>query len=760
VLATRRIHAFILLAAVSLLAACSSSNSSHPVTPAAISIALSPAPATTTIAVGNTTGIQLTPDVSGDPSRQGVDWAVTCSNSLAILSKCGYLSICPLGGPSGSCSMHSPSGTAVTYIPPIDSPSGSLAVNVTAFATADHTKNLTTPVTVTSFANALTGTFVFQIVGNDNGNNVLGDQLPYQVTGVLALDGKGNITSAFETRNSFSNFSLTYTLQDSSGTPSTYFVGPDGRGNLTLNLQQANNSSNLIQQTFSLVVISSSKALISALPTTTTTIITDTGSGTGTLELQTSSALPSGAYAFVTGGIDSGALGTAVVGSVSPVPTSIGGILNIDSPGTISGNGSLADQDYYNARATPQPTLFSCTPPAGVTGTVQAVPNAPAGVVTIALKGSTCFAATPPGQIQFTGYVIDANHIKLIETDDVNGSSGFLTAGLAVSQNDPSTGTYVGPFTAASLSGQYLLGVLGIDFAGQGGVGGTPTASTLTFAASICPNGSGTLSCGGSTTIGGEADTLFQVASLAFTDLFVNGGTNGSNYTVDSYAGGSAGIGRAQFLIKLAAQTAPKPDAKVLFYLTGDGSPLILYAMGTNLNFGSYGTGIAYAQPSPATSFGNPATYGVSFTQQNGTENDGTGQMISQSASNSGTLTGTVDDTLDNDFTTSTFTLADTFMLSTDEFGLITNSTFRNVAGTSGPFVDYFLTGDSKAEGFLIENDLVSAGSGQVAFGYFAQACDVTSATSCAAAAGRSSAKAQRRADSRRLKKNSNIAVH
>jgi hypothetical protein len=760
VLATRRIHTFILLAAISLLAACSSSSSTPPATPATISIALSPPPASTTIAVGDTTGIQLTPDVSGDTSKQGVDWAVTCSNSLAILSKCGYLSICPPGAASGSCSMHSPGGTAVTYIPPIDFPTGSLTVNVTAFATADHTKNLTTPVTVTSFANALTGTFVFQIVGNDNGNNVLSDQLPYQVTGVMALDGNGNITSVFETHNSFSNFSLTYTLQGSSGTPSTYFVGPDGRGNLTLNLQQANNPSILIQQTFSLVVLSSSKALLAELPTALTSI-TDTASGTGTLELQTSSALPSGAYAFVTSGIDSGALGTAILGSVSPVPTSIGGILNIDSPGTISGDGSLADQDYFNAHATPQATLFSCTPPAGVTGTVQAVPNAPAGVVTIALKGSTCFAATPPGQIQFTGYVVDANHIGLIETDDVNGSSGFLTAGLAVSQNDPTTGTYVGPFTAASLTGQYLLGVLGIDFVGQGGVGGIPTASTLAFAASICPNGSGTLSCGGSNTIGGEADTLFQVAGLAFTDVFVNGGTNGSSYTVDSYAGG-AGIGRAQFLLRLSTQL-PKPDPKVLFYLTGDGSPLIMYAMGTNFTFPSYGTGIAYAQPNPATSFGNPATYGVSFTQQNGAENDGTGQMISQSTSASGTLTGaltgTVDDTSATDFTSSTFILSDTFTLATDEFGLITNSTFLNVPGNSGPFVDYFLTGDSKAEGFLIETDL-AVGSGQVAFGYFAQACDVTSPTSCAAAAGRSSAKTQRRPGSRRSKKNSNIAVH
>jgi hypothetical protein len=64
--------------------------------------------------------------------------------------------------------------------------------------------------------------------------------------------------------------------------------------------------------------------------------------------------------------------------------------------------------------------------------------------------------------------------------------------------------------------------------------------------------------------------------------------------------------------------------------------------------------------------------------------------------------------------------------------------------------------------GVMTETDLLeSVNSPGVSVGYFAQACDVTSTTSCAlAAAKRSSARTQRKPGSRILKKNSKITVH
>ena len=697
-MARRLILAIVLAIAVCFLNACGSSKSgsSGQGTQSSVSIALNPPPSSTTIPVGSTTGIQFTPVVSNDSSNYGVDWAVTCPSPGA----CGTLSIAP--------SFHSASGTAVTYIPPIYFSTGSLSVNVTVFATADHTKNVTTAVTVSSYSNVLKGTYILQVKGSNITS--AGTSAPYQSTGALVFDGSGNITSGEQILNTVSGFSTAYTVQGSGGTPSSYFIGPDGRGTITLNLQQTNNSTNLLLETFSLTVISSSKALIAEL---------DSNSAAGSMELQDPTAAatqPTGAYAFVTSGTDSGSATNPLGGT--PAPTGLGGVLNIDnnpSPGDISGNGSLADQDYYNATGTAR-AFLNCVPPTGVTGTVSQPSSF--GAVTITLTGATCFGIKHPASIQFTGYIVDATHIRLIESDDLNGSGGFLTAGIAVSQ-----GTTAGTFTAASLSGPYVAGVLGVDVNS-----GLP--SSFTSVSVVKADGIGTLT--------GMSDTLFPGDSAAFTSTTLTG-----TYTVDASLIGRAGL-------KLTFKgPIPTPHPHFVLYLTGNGTPpLVLYAGGEDLNFPAIGAGIAYPQTANAsTAFGNPETYGVSFTQQgSGAENDGTARMTSTSSSISGTLTGLADDLSNSQFTgTGPFSLLDSFTLPADALGRI-SGTFMNVPpGGIGPYVEYYLVDQN--HGFFVETDLLNpsvALPGQVALGYLAQACDVTSSTSCQAAAQQSSRRSGR----------------
>jgi hypothetical protein len=688
-----RITLFLITAALCFSVACSNIHTSSSQTAqAALSIALKPAPSSTSVPVGSTTGIQFTPVVSNDPSNAGVDWAVTCPLSTPSSQNplaCGNLSISTL---------HSASGTTVSYLPPTTLQTGSLLVNVTVFATADHTKNVTTAVTVSTYASVLHGNYVLQVMGSD-GN-------PYQATGVFAFDGKGDITSGQETINSsFSGFfSSEYTVQGASGTASTYFIGSDGRGTVTLNLQQVN-TTNPLTQTFTLVMLSTSKALIAEL---------DSSSASGTLELQDNTAaatMPTGAYAFVTSGTDSGSFINPNGSSL--LPTAIGGVFNIDnnpSLGSISGNGSLADQDYYNSKGT-KAALESCVPPTGVTGSVSA-PSA-LGVVTITLKGATCFGITQPSTIQFTGYIVDATHIRLIESDDINGTGGFLTAGIAVSQ-----GNSAATFTNASLSGSYVFAVLGEDV-------NALTPSSFTSAgvvnASLNPDGSGKLT--------GLTDTFFPGFGAIFTANALTG-----KYLVDSTL-----IGRAH-LTPIFSGPSPKPTPTVLFYLTGNGTPpLVLWSEGEDPNsLLAIGAGIAYPQAANAStlSFGNPERYGLKFTQNSGgAEVDGSGEMTSTITGVTGTLSGTVDDTVNTLFSGGTpFPLLDTFALPADTFGRI-GGTFLNLSGSSGPLVDYFLVNDN--QGVLVETDFSS--SSAVALGYFAQACDVTGATSCPAAAAGSS---------------------
>jgi hypothetical protein len=678
--ARRRISAFVLLVllgAVCFLAACGGSGSSaSSQSTQGVSIALTPPPSATSVAVGNTTGIQFNPVVSNDPSNSGVDWAVTCSQSTVSAAACGTLSI---------STFHSASGTSVNYIPPAFLYTGSLIVNVTVFATADHTKNVTTPITVTSYAAALNGTYVLQVRGSDS------NPYPLESTGVFLLDGNGNITSGQQTLDTVGGFSATYTVQGST-TPSTYFVGPDGRGLITLNLQPTGMAAP-IQETYTLMVVSSAEALVAEVEPSLSI------SASGTLELQSPSAattMPTGAYAFVTNGSDSGSANGP--GAGAPVPTALGGVFNIDNNptvGSISGEGSLADQDYYSSTSGAR-TLLSCVPPAGVTGSVSQPTSL--GIVTITLTGATCFGETPPASIQFTGYIVDATHIRLIESDDVNGTAGFLTAGIAVNQ-----GSAAGTFTAASLSGPYVYGVLGYDINAN-------VPSSFTSAGVIDASGA---------TITGINDTFYPGDSTAYTANALTG-----TYSLDAQE-----IGRANIAPTFSG-ASPPPQVSLLAYLTGNGTPpLILWAEGEDPSFPAIGTGIAYPQAANASSlsFGNPENYGFRLTEAP-TQTAGSGTIQSTINGVTGTLTGTLDNTNANEFPGAPgppLSLLDTFVLPADNFGRIAG-TFMNTGG-AGPYFAYYLVDDN--QGFFEETDLLT--SGQVGIGYFAQACDVTSSTGC-----------------------------
>src|SRR5208283_911367 len=233
-----------------------------------------------------------------------------------------------------------------------------------------------------------------------------------------------------------------------------------------------------------------------------------------------------------------------------PQATAFGGVLNItpdsnnDGGGTLNPAASLTDQDYYNSRATRR-QLLSCTPTNGVTGTVS--PPTSLGVVTITLynpTGSTCFGLSPALQpsIQFTGYIVSANEIRLIETDDSDGQQGFLTAGVAEQQNIPAGG-----FTVASFDGSYAFGVLGED--GVGVNSASPfLPSSFTSAGVLNPDGSGNLTTGA----GGEADALFSAESAAFT-------ANPATPLTGTYTIDTSGIGRVGLTLQFPTPPAPSP---------------------------------------------------------------------------------------------------------------------------------------------------------------------------------------------------------
>src|SRR5262249_44895130 len=138
---------------------------------------------------------------------------------------------------------------------------------------------------------------------------------------------------------------------------SSYFIGGDQRGTMTID------TTDLLGQPmtehFTLALLSNSQVPIAEND--------GIGTASGTMDLQTTTTTPTGGYAFVMSGIDTG--GT---------PAAFGGIVNIDNnpdPGVISGAGSVADQDYTNA-------LASCNSASAFAGSSISQPDPnPFGVV-------------------------------------------------------------------------------------------------------------------------------------------------------------------------------------------------------------------------------------------------------------------------------------------------------------------------------------------------------------------------------------------
>jgi hypothetical protein len=338
VAAKRRILFLLPAALISLLAGCGGNSTTvqnpPPPPPASkVTIAFQPEPSGS-LSVGFSEN--LTAVVSNDSDNYGVDWSLTCQGATGT---CGSLS-----------ASHTVSGSAITYTAPSTISADNMDVEIVAFATADKNKNVVAPIIVSSFDSSLkAGIYVFQAQGVDSSLN------SYQIAGAIVLDGKGDITNGEQTANYSSG-----SLSDSNLTGS-YFLGNDGRGTLAINTNDSSIGNNGVE-TFAFVLLSGSQALISQLdisPAQTGT------SATGTMDLQTSSAPPSGGYAFVVSGRQISKM----------APLAFGGVLNIDSPNTISGKGSVSDEVLK----------FKVFPGVAVSGTLT--PPDSFGVVTINLTG-------------------------------------------------------------------------------------------------------------------------------------------------------------------------------------------------------------------------------------------------------------------------------------------------------------------------------------------------------------------------------------
>ncbi len=616
---SRWVPLFLFAAAASLFTGCGGGSSSvsnaPPPPPSKLSIAFKPTPPESIFVNAM---MSLTAVVQNDPGNSGVDWSLTCTSG-----NCGSLS-----------ALHTDSGKPTTYTPPTNLPQNSQTVNIVAFATSDHSKNVLAEITVSAFASSLKGTYVLQTRGVDSTG------FPYHFAGVIVMDGNGKITSGEQT---YTN----YTMSTSDAiTGGTYSIGPDGRGSI----QFTTTNQKLGQagvENFSLVVLSKSQALVARIDDVNLTEISSE-TAQGTLDLQTSTAAPAAGYAFTVSGTDVASL----------APTEFGGVLNIDSPSAISGTGSVADEDLGGA------VITNST----ISGTVSAADSL--GAIKLSLTPG--FATVP---IEFTGYIVDSSHIKLIECDNTSGTGFGSTSGVAVGQ-----GSATGTFTASSaFSGNYVFGILGQDL--------SFLPASLNLAGIFTADGSGHLT-------NARLDEFYGGLAFQVRSNF------GGSYTVDP-----SGTGRVDSFTHFPMN---HPGPEFIFYLTGNGNPALM--LDADINIGSLGAGGAYPSGAPPISFSGP--YGLTYTQSVfGSENDASGQInVNPTAL---TLDGTVDT---NFFFTPLFNtgMSGTFAPSSAPNlfpGTLSNELFPAALGMSYYMID-------SRHGFFVETDFQSFF--QLTFGYIA----------------------------------------
>lgn len=615
-----------LAAACIILGACGGTNKNvqNPPAPATtpVSIAFQPAPPAVISLVATT---PLTAVVSNDPTNSGVDWSLLCPSN----GQCG--SLFPL---------HTTSGAPVTYTPPPTISGNNQTVTIEAFATADHTKNVIAGLAVTGFAGSLKGTYVFATKGIDaNG--------PFQLAGAITLDGNGGITAGEQTHSDFLR-SVTDTI-----TGGSYNIGPDGRGTLSINTADSNIGQAGVEN-LSLVFLSNAKALIATLDNPSLQPSFETSSGT--LALQTATSLPTGGYAFTVNGTD-----------LSSQPMAIGGVLKIDSPGSISGAGSVTDQ------VSDQQGVVTLVPNAPVSGTV----TTPDSLGSLKFNLTTPFS---PTAIQFTGYIVDAQHIQLIESDNNGSATGFAsTSGVAIGQGG-ATGTFT---TDQSFAGAYVFALLGQDLSALP----TSLASVGEFSA----DSTGNLNSG-------FADELLDGLGVEISDSFTG------TYTLDP-----TGTGRVDSNISFTVSGA---GPELIFYLTGNGNPPLI--LDSEVTHGSLGIGLANPQSGQPVSFNGK--YGLSLTQGVGPiENDATGQVSVNGTAD--TLAGVLDTNLS--FTPQPATpVTGSFVVQTSSSrfpGQLTNSFFPTPGSAPNTLAVAFYFVDS-GHGYFIETDSIT--SGELSLGY------------------------------------------
>jgi hypothetical protein len=542
------------------LMACGGGGSHH--TPPAITVSVSAV--STPLAVNSSNPVTAT-----TTDTAGVTWSVTCVSTAGL---CGTFS-----------ATQTTTGTATNYIAP-PAPTSNVVITATSVTTNTISASTSPAITING-ATLADGTYVFSLAGEDANSN-------YYVAGEITILG-GVITTG---EQDFVDTAHDRSDQINPTGSSIAYTSPSGNVTITLATCTGNCATNSTPDpNVGVAGIETLNGTILPLSTTGRTFITEfdaSASGSGEIDQQdlagAGSSLPANGYAFVLNGYNQGA-----------APLAVGGIINIDDiggvVGSISGTGSIFDAN--DAGTTSQNQSFTAS-------TVQG-PDA-FGRVTFTLK-SSLFTS-----MSLAGYIVDSNHIQLVEIlDTFNGTLG----GVAYSQ-----GGNNGSFTVASAAGTYVAGLSGFDVGG----GVLQVVNQLTLAS------------GGVT------------GFIDFNDILSSSGSNApsspdpvsaATYTVDANGDGD---------VTIAGITDGSLVYNVQLYLDGNGHALaISMDRPTATSSGDVVAGVGFGgpnfTPSSFTASSFTGNYALDVSGDDDTASEFELDGVGPATATAGTIAGTVD---------------------------------------------------------------------------------------------------------------------
>jgi hypothetical protein len=315
--------------------------------------------------------------------------------------------------------------------------------------------SLSFPTPQGTFTNAnLNGSYAFSYTGSDASGFLA-------VAGSFQADGNGHITGGTQDINSGAG------VRTNAALSGTYTVRPDGRGSATLNSPAGNT-------TLDFVIVAAGHALVTRFDARAT--------GSGTIDLQTSSAFSNaalaGSFALTLSGIDTGGFPLAVAGNFTS-----------DASGALTSG--IDDSNDNGVIVTNDPMTGSI--PVAATGRGTATLN------------------TAKGALSFAYYVVDANHLKIVGTDALPALGGEAFR-------------QTGPFNNASVSGFFAFTLAGADLLNEApfAAGGVLTS-----------DGAGNLSAG--TEDFNDGGTI--TTNAGFTGSYVMAATGRGTLTLNTTAG-------------------------------------------------------------------------------------------------------------------------------------------------------------------------------------------------------------------------------